>query len=149
MKPSFHARLVNGPFDDPCLYVRLLRESRALLFDAGFTTNLSARDILKTSDIFISHAHIDHFIGFDNILRTSLKKEGPLRFYGPAGIIDRIEGKLRGYSWNLIGEYPAVVEVSEVDAGAFYLKIFLLWFQQLCWTIRYLVLDSALKRIII
>ncbi len=113
MKPSFHARLLNGPFEDPCLYIRLLRESRALLFDAGYTVSLSPRDILKTSDIFVSHAHVDHFIGFDNILRISLKKENPLRLYGPEGFIDRIEGKLRGYSWNLIGEYPLIIEVSE------------------------------------
>ncbi|MBI4848161.1 MAG: ribonuclease Z [Nitrospirae bacterium] len=114
MKPSFHARLLNGPFDDPCLYVRIVREGMALMFDAGFTVNLSARDILKTTDIFISHTHIDHFIGFDNILRVSLKKETPLRFYGPEGFTDRIEGKLRSYTWNLIGDYPLVLEVSEV-----------------------------------
>ncbi|MBI5056181.1 MAG: ribonuclease Z [Nitrospirae bacterium] len=114
MKPSFHARLLNGPFDDPCLYVRMLREGLALMFDAGSTENLSARDILKTTDIFISHTHIDHFIGFDNILRVSLKKETPLRLYGPEGFTDRVEGKLRSYTWNLIGDYPLVLEVSEV-----------------------------------
>ena len=79
MKPSFHARLLNGPFDDPGLYIRIIREGRALIFDLGFTTTLSPGDILKTSDIFISHTHIDHFIGFDNILRVSLKKELPLK----------------------------------------------------------------------
>jgi ribonuclease Z len=115
MKPSFHAKLLNGPFEDPCLYVRLLRESRALLFDIGFTVKLSPRDILKTSDIFVSHTHVDHFIGFDNILRVSLKKESPLRLYGPGGFIDRIEGKLKGYTWNLIGEYPLIIEVTEIN----------------------------------
>ena len=102
MKPSFHARLINSPFEDPGLYVRVLREGCALMFDLGFTTNLSARDILKTSDIFVSHTHIDHFIGFDNILRICLKKETPLRLYGPKGFIDCIEGKLKSYTWNLI-----------------------------------------------
>lgn len=115
MKPSFHARLLNSPFEDPGLYVRFLREGRALLFDTGFTTNILPREILKTSDIFVSHTHIDHFIGFDSILRVSLKKEQALRFYGPAGFIDHIDGKLRGYSWNIIGDYPLVIEVSEVQ----------------------------------
>lgn len=115
MKPSFHARLLNGPFDDPGLYVRLLREGRALLFDIGFTINLSPRDVLKTNDIFVSHTHIDHFIGFDNILRISLKKEKPLRLYGPPRFIDCIEGKLKSYTWNLIGDYPLIMEVSEVN----------------------------------
>lgn len=115
MKPSFHPRLINEPFEDPGLYVRLLRESRAFLFDLGFTINLSARDILKISDIFISHTHVDHFIGFDNILRVHLRKEGPLRLFGPEGFLSCIEGKLKGYAWNLIGDYPLVIEASEVN----------------------------------
>ncbi len=102
MKPSLHARLVNSPFEDPCLYVRLLRERRAFLFDAGFTTNLSAGDILKVRDIFISHTHIDHFIGFDSILRLHLRREGPLRLYGPEGFIDCVQGKPAGSPGRLV-----------------------------------------------
>ncbi|RJQ52107.1 MAG: ribonuclease Z [Nitrospiraceae bacterium] len=117
MKPSFHARLVNSPFEDPCLYVRLLRESRALVFDLGFAPGLSARDLLKITDIFVSHTHVDHFIGFDNVLRTCLRKETPLRLYGPEGFIDRVDGKLRGYTWNLIADYPLVLHVSELSGS--------------------------------
>lgn len=114
MKPSFHARPVNTVFEDPGLYVRVLRERRALMFDLGFTTNLSARDILKVSHIFISHMHVDHFIGFDNVLRICLKKEDPLTIFGPQGITDCIEGKLKGYTWNIIEDYPLVLHVSEI-----------------------------------
>lgn len=115
MKQSFHARLVNNPFEDPSLYIRLLREGRALLFDAGFTSNLSVRDILKISDVFISHTHVDHFIGFDSLLRLHLKSHCPLRLYGPEGFASNIEGKLRSYSWNLIGDYPIIIEAMEVN----------------------------------
>ncbi len=114
MKSSFHARLINGPFEDPGLYVRVLREGRALMFDLGFTNNLSSGDILKISDIFVSHMHIDHFIGFDNILRVCLKRDRMLHLYGPRGIIDCIEGKLNSYTWNLIEGSPLVIMVSEV-----------------------------------
>ena len=114
MKPSFHVRPLNGPFDDPGLYIRVLREGRAIIFDLGFSTTLSPKDILKTTDIFVSHMHIDHFIGFDNILRVSLKKEIPLKLYGPEGFIGCVEGRLKGYTWNLIGDYPLSIEVSEV-----------------------------------
>ncbi len=117
MKPSFHSRLINGPFEDPGLYIRLLWENRALMFDLGHTNSLSHRDILKITDIFISHAHVDHFIGFDNILRVSLKKEAPLRFYGPEGFIDCVDGKLKGYTWNLAGDYPLIIKVFEVAEG--------------------------------
>jgi len=115
MKPSFHARLINSPFEDPGLYIRIIREGRALMFDLGFTTHLSSRDILKTSDIFVTHMHIDHFIGFDNVLRTCLKKETPLRLYGPRGFIDCIEGKLKSYTWNLIKDYPLELDIFEID----------------------------------
>jgi len=115
MKPSFYAKFLNSPFEDPVLYVRLLREGRALLFDLGFTTGLSARDILKITDIFVSHAHIDHFIGFDSILRLHLRREGSLKLYGPEGFINRVKGKLSSYTWNLTGDYPLVIEAYEVN----------------------------------
>ncbi|MCK5512314.1 MAG: ribonuclease Z [Thermodesulfovibrionia bacterium] len=115
MKPTFLAHLVNGPFDDPGLYVRFLREGRSLMFDIGFTANLSPRDILKINDIFVSHTHVDHFIGFDSILRVSLKKEKPLRLYGPEGFIDSIKGKLKGYTWNLISNYTLSIEALEIN----------------------------------
>lgn len=114
MKPSFHVRLLNNPFEDPSLYVRILRESHALIFDIGFTASLSTRDILKINNVFVSHMHVDHFIGFDNILRTSLKKERPLKLFGPAGLIDCVDGKLRSYTWNLIRDYPLIIEVAEI-----------------------------------
>jgi ribonuclease Z len=115
MKSIFHSRLTNGPFEDPGLYVRLFREGRAILIDSGFTTSLSARDIFKLTDVFVSHTHIDHFIGFDNILRLHLKKETPLNLYGPEGFTDRVEGKLKGYTWNLIDEYPLSLNVFEIN----------------------------------
>ncbi len=115
MKPSFHARVLNGPFDDPGIYVRVLREGRAMMFDLGFTTALSARDVLKTTHIFISHTHVDHFIGFDNVLRVCLKRETPLFIYGPEGFIDCIAGKLNSYTWNLTSDYPLYIEAAEVS----------------------------------
>jgi ribonuclease Z len=114
MKPVFYAAPVNGPFDDPCLYVRISRESRALLFDAGDISRFDIGNIMKISDIFITHMHIDHFIGFDSVLRAVLRREAPLRIYGPENIINCVEGKLRGYAWNLIRDYPTRIEVFEI-----------------------------------
>jgi len=114
MKPVFDAAPVNGPFDDPCLYVRILRESRALLFDAGDIRGMEMGNMLRISDIFITHTHMDHFIGFDTILRAALRKEEPIRVFGPANIIDCVEGKLRGYTWNLIKDYPVRIDVFEI-----------------------------------
>jgi len=111
MKPSFHHRPVNSPFEDPCVYVRVLREKRAFLFDLGYINRLSPSDIQKITDVFVTHTHIDHFIGFDILLRAFLRRETPLKIFGPANIIECIEGKLKGYTWNLIKEYPLKIEV--------------------------------------
>jgi len=114
VRPTFHHRPVNGPFEDPSVYVRILRERKAFLFDAGDMSGLSPREIMKISDVFVTHTHIDHFIGFDTILRTVLRREEPVSFFGPEGIIGHIEGKLAGYTWNLISDYPVTVQVAEI-----------------------------------
>ena len=105
MRPRFHPRLINGPFDDPGLYVPFQFENRAILFDLGDTHTLSTRDLLKISHIFISHTHIDHFIGFDRILRVFLGREKNLYLYGPQGFLKNVEGKLAAYAWNLVKNY--------------------------------------------
>jgi ribonuclease Z len=71
--------------------------------------------LLKITDVFVSHTHIDHFIGFDNLLRTVLGRDKQLRLFGPPGIISNIEGKLSSYTWNLIEDYPFSIEVFEVE----------------------------------
>ena len=72
MTNVFQPRLLNGIFGDPGIFVRLRWERRALLVDAGDLTGQAPADLLKVTDIFVSHAHIDHFIGFDHLLRIVL-----------------------------------------------------------------------------
>jgi ribonuclease Z len=115
MKPTFHHRPVNGPFEDPSVFVRLLREKRAFLFDLGTIARLSPAQVMKISDIFVTHTHIDHFIGFDYALRVLLRRPEPLRLFGPSNIIECAQGKLRGYTWDLIEEYPLEIEVTGIS----------------------------------
>lgn len=105
MRPSFHPMLINGPFDDPGIFIPFLFEKRALIFDLGDINSLSTRDVLKISHIFVTHTHMDHFVGFDRVLRLFLGREKKLYMYGPEGFIKNIEGKLAGYSWNLVGNF--------------------------------------------
>ena len=105
MHPRFHPRLINGPFDDPGLYIPFLFENRAILFDLGDIHLLSPKDVLKISHIFVTHTHMDHFIGFDQLLRISLGREKTLHLYGPRKFIQHVEGKLAAYAWNLVENY--------------------------------------------
>jgi ribonuclease Z len=86
---------------------------RALLFDLGHNDGLGPTRLLRAGDIFISHTHMDHFIGLDTLLRIALARGKTLRFFGPPGLIDNVQGKLRGYTWNLVDGYPLTLEVRE------------------------------------
>lgn len=117
MRPLFHPQLVNDPFGDPALYVDCLFEKRALLFDLGDIRRLAPRKILRLSHIFVSHAHMDHFIGFDWLLRISLGREKAMYLFGPARFLEQVEHKLAAYTWNLVANYSTdfTLTVTEVQ----------------------------------
>ena len=118
MASRFDPHLVNDPFGDPGIYVDLKFERRALLFDLGDVSILPPRKLLRISDIFISHRHMDHFVGFDHLLRFVLGRDKVVRFYGPAGLIDAVEAKLRAYTWNLVGGYEGHVALRVIEREA-------------------------------
>ena len=105
--PTFHPRLVNGRFGDPALFVEMLHRREALLFDMGNLSALSTRDLLRIGYVFVSHMHIDHFIGFDALLRVNIGREKVIRFFGPDGLCERIHHKLQGYEWDLADKYDS------------------------------------------
>ena len=113
MRSTFFPKLVNGPYGDPALYLRIAHSKEALLFDCGEIHRLSHREALKISSILISHAHIDHLVGFDTLLRLFLNRPHPLKVFGPPGIIERIGSRLAGYTWNLTEGYPFCIDVFE------------------------------------
>jgi len=118
MRPIFSPELVNDPFGDPGLYVDFKFEKRALLFDLGDLTALPPKKILRISDVFVSHTHMDHFFGFDRLLRICLGRDTGMRLYGPPGFSAQVVHKLSAYTWNLVENYPGdfVVDVWEVDS---------------------------------
>jgi len=115
MRPSFSPRLVNGPFNDPGLFVPLTFRKRALLFDIGDVSALSPGDLLKTSHVFISHTHMDHFVGFDHLLRLLLGRPVDLHLFGPGGFLDNLDGKFRAYTWNLIHNYRETLRLTATE----------------------------------
>lgn len=115
MRQLLEPTLVNGPFGDPGLYVDLRDERRALLFDLGDIATLPPRKLLRLSHVFISHTHMDHFIGFDQLLRVVLGRKERLTLIGGPGLVAQVEHKLRAYTWNVVQRYPValVLDVRE------------------------------------
>lgn len=117
-KSSLRPRLLNGQTGDPALLVSLRWQGRALLIDLGRIDRTPGSVLLPIESVFVSHAHMDHFMGFDQLLRLFLAREGTLRLFGPLGIADCVQGKLAGYTWNLTDEYAFTLDVVEIDAAA-------------------------------
>jgi ribonuclease Z len=117
MRPILHPSLVNGRTGDPALYIETLFERRAVLFDLGDLANLPARKLQRVEHVFVSHTHIDHFIGFDRLLRVFVGREKTLKLYGPSGFIQQVHHKLQAYRWNLVHRYlcDLVLDVTEVS----------------------------------
>ncbi len=120
MRPLFHPTLVNGRSGDPALYIETQFSNRAILFDIGNIAALSPRKILHIEHVFVSHTHIDHFFGFDRLLRLLVGREKEVGLYGPAGFIDHVHHRLHSYWWNLADSYASdlVFTVTEIVSPA-------------------------------
>ncbi len=120
MPPTFNPCLINDASGDPGLLVPFSFENRAIAFDLGDIHHLASREILKISHVFISHTHMDHFAGFDRLLRIVLGREKILHFFGPSGFLKNIQGKLSGYTWNLVDNFSnqLILFATETDGNA-------------------------------
>jgi len=118
MRPLLHPSLVNGRWGDPALYVETMYERDALLFDLGDISVLPPRKIHRLTHVFVSHAHIDHFVGFDTLLRVLAGRDKRLSLYGPQGFIAHVHHKLMAYRWNLVDSYAndLVFTVTEITS---------------------------------
>jgi ribonuclease Z len=119
MRPLLHPHLLNGRTGDPALYIETLFEKRAILFDLGDITALPPRKIQRLDHVFVSHTHIDHFFGFDRLLRVLVGRDKTINLYGPERLIDHVRHKLQAYCWNLADRYACnlIFMVAEVDAS--------------------------------
>jgi len=127
MRPSFLPKLINDPFSDPGLFIPFLFEKRALMFDLGELRPLSPRDLLKITHVFVTHTHMDHFIGFDTLLRVFLGREKEIHLFGPPAFFTHVEGKIAGYTWNLVNEYQNnfSLKVTEVHTDKTLTRIYI------------------------
>lgn len=115
MTVSFEVELVNGLSGDPAVCVRFAQMGESLLFDAGSLESMSNRELLKVRVVAVSHTHVDHFIGFDRLLRVNVPHFRTVEVVGPKGITKNIQGKLAGYTWNLLDPDQVSFIVHEIS----------------------------------
>jgi ribonuclease Z len=113
----FEPRLVNDAFGDPGLYVDLRDERRALLLDLGDITALPPRKLMRLSHVFVTHAHMDHFAGFDHLLRVVLGRKAGVVLFGGPGFVAQVEHKLRAYTWNVVHRYEVELVLDACEIG--------------------------------
>ena len=108
---------VNNNQKDPCLVVISSTTGRACMFDIGEVCSLSGRDLLKVDYLFISHTHMDHFIGFDELVRINVPQFKTLVITGPTGISQNIYHRLSSYTWNLLDKDQLQFVVYELGSS--------------------------------
>jgi ribonuclease Z len=115
MRTVFHPFLPNGLDGDPALWVDLLDEGYSVLIDMGDLRGIPNRKLLRVGRVVVTHTHMDHFIGFDHMLRLALRRERELVVSGPRGFLRHVQGKIEAYTWNLIESYPVRLIAEELD----------------------------------
>lgn len=110
---SVDVALVNGVFGDPLLHLRVRHQKRSILFDIGESGRLPARIAHQVTDVFITHAHMDHISGLQWLLRSRLGEYPCCRLYGPPGLARHVEGFIQSFLWDRIDDRGACFEVAE------------------------------------
>jgi ribonuclease Z len=99
----------------PALLVR--RGAERILIDCGEGTQrqlLRAGSLSDLTDVFITHLHVDHWLGLPGLLQTfSLRdRDRPLAIHGPPGLDELMRQMRRVY-----GRLSFGLEVVELEAG--------------------------------
>ncbi len=113
LEPTFFA----GLLDDPLLWIHIRPLGRSLLFDCGQITHLAKRIMKAIDAVFITHAHMDHFMGIATLVRHLHASPRTIQIFGPPGIAAKMASILAGFDWNLTEPYWCTFLVHEIHAG--------------------------------
>lgn len=100
--------------EDPFVYVERTDIKESFLFDCGLRVRGNYRKVRRLWGLFITHAHIDHLVGFDHLIRSLLNESLTLRIFGPPGILTKIAGKLTAYDWDRAYDQTLILRVTEL-----------------------------------
>lgn len=111
---TFEPTFYSGLLDDPVLLLHLRPLGRSLLFDCGQIHHLAKRVVKSVDALFITHPHMDHFMGVDYFVRQVHVSPRTIELYGPPGISKRLAAKLASYEWNLTETWWCTFIVHEI-----------------------------------
>lgn len=97
--------------------MNVLVEGVEYLFDLPHVNHVSTRILRRVNGVFVTHTHVDHFVGMGHFLRVNLTRDDTVLLAGPAGFIDNVEGFLSAFTWNLGEDYPLKLTVREFSDG--------------------------------
>ena len=97
LEPTFFS----GLLDDPVLWLNVRPLGRSMMIDCGQIHHLAKRVLKSTDALFITHAHMDHFMGIDTFIRNVHVAPRTIDLFGPPGLAGKLTRKLHGYDWNL------------------------------------------------
>lgn len=101
-------------FDDPMWLLRLDHRRRCLAFDLGEVRRLPTRIVHELTDVFVSHAHLDHVRDFLWLIRKRLGTPDALRLYGPPGFAERVVHMVEACTWDRVDDRGPRFEVAEL-----------------------------------
>jgi ribonuclease Z len=109
--------LVNGSTGDPVLFVDYPGKDDAFLFDGGDNSRLPLARLADLQAVFLTHFHMDHFAGFDRILRANLDVDKTLFVFGPESAIERVYYRIKAYDIQFFPFQKLTMKVTELLPG--------------------------------
>lgn len=107
-------KLVNGSTGDPVVLMDYPDRDDALLLDAGDNSALSLEQLSDLQAVFVSHHHVDHFIGLDRIVRANIDADKTVSIIGPNGTIQKVYDRIKSYDYQFFPFQKIVLDVVEL-----------------------------------
>src|SRR5436305_1442493 len=111
--------VLGGPGDDNALWVEVQTGQSVdrLLFDCGegCVRHKPVAEVQAVDHLFFSHLHMDHVGGFDSFFRATYnRRDRPNVIWGPPGTAAILQGRFRGYWWNIPHQQPVAWWVRDI-----------------------------------